>query len=398
MVRSSFRATAGFLLAAIAALPAHSGEKPKFKVKITDEKAVVVDMDDSTAIDPVRRINFNDQQFQGGFYLNIRTSNNQTLHLSHFPMFLINGQQMQPGQGGRFEAGSRQLGKTPGGRVRDGYRSTWVLDNLRITQTVELHPAKAKAPGQKRLMNTVLISYTIENKGNAVQKVGARVCMDTYVIDNDGCLFAAPTHPKKVLDGVILENKTLPPYVQMLQRPNVENPGYVSHLTLDVGSRYEKINKVVLSSLRAGFGQWDMQAQAAMGDSALSAYWPTKDIKPGGKRELAYAYGEGIGSSTGSEGRNQISFSGSFEPGKAFTIAAVVADPAPGQTLTLELSRGMKRLEGKEVQSVPPLADDQEYSTVLWKARVLEPGEHVVRIRSSTGVTETKIVTVTLDK
>ncbi len=81
-----------------------------------------------------------------------------------------------------------------------------------------------------------------------------------------------------------------------------------------------------------------------------------------------------------------------------FTISAVVADPALGQTLTLELPKGMERLEGKQVQPVAALADDQEYSTVLWKARVVEPGEYPIRIRSSAGVTLTKVVTITAEK
>jgi hypothetical protein len=32
---------------------------------------------------------------------------------------------------------------------------------------------------------------------------------------------------------------------------------------------------------------------------------------------------------------------------------------------------------------------------VLWKARVLRTGDHILRVRSSTGVTQTKIVSVT---
>ncbi len=244
-------------------------------------------------------------------------------------------------------------------------------------------------------MNTVLITYTIENKSSKPQSVGARVCMDTFVIDNDGCLFAAPTHPKKVLDGVVLKDKTLPPYVQMLQRPNIDNPGYVSHLTLDIGGRYEKMDKVVLSSLQVGFGDWDMPVAQANGDSAISAYWAIKEMKPGTKRELAYAYGEGVAVRAESEGRFQLALGGSFEPGKVFTISAVVADPALGQTLVLELPKGMQRLEGKEVQPVAVMSDGQESSTVLWKARVENPGEYTIRVRSSTGITLSKVVTIT---
>jgi hypothetical protein len=269
-----------------------------------------------------------------------------------------------------------------------------VFDNIHITQTVELHPSRVKADGQKRVMNTVLITYAIENKGTNAMPVAARICMDTFVVNNDGCLFAAPTHPGKVLDGIVLKEKTLPDYVQMLQNPDLAKPGYVSHLTLDMGSRYEKATKVVLSSLQAGFGDWDMAAIPAMGDSAISVYWPTKSLKPGEKREVAYAYGEGIAAAP-REGRFQVDFGGSFEPDKTFTISAVIADPAPGQALTLELPAGMKRLEGKLAQPVAQLTEDHEYSTVLWKARVLTPGEHTIRIHSNTGVTQTKVVTIT---
>jgi hypothetical protein len=390
-------AGAAFVLFALASLPAQTGEpaKPKFSVKIQDEKAVVANLEDSGAIDPTRRINF---QSQGNFFANITTMQGQILHLSHFPMFLINGQALQPGNGGRFEVMNAPLPKLPNGKQRVGSQTVWAINNLRITQTMELYPSKSKGAGQKRLLNTVLITYTIENKAANSQTVGVRGCMDTYVISNDGCLFAAPTHPNKVLDGIVLKDKTLPPYVQMLQNPNLQNPGYVSHLTLNMGSRYENINKVVLSSLRVGFGQWEMPVSPAMGDSAISFYWATKEMKAGAKRELAYAYGEGIAVAPESEGRLQLALGGSFQPGKVFDISAVVADPSPGQALSLELPAGMKLLEGKEFQPVAPLADDQEYSTVLWKARVVQPGQHTIRIRSSTGVTYSKIVTITAEK
>jgi hypothetical protein len=240
----------------------------------------------------------------------------------------------------------------------------------------------------------------MENKGNAAANIAARTYMDTYVIDNDGCLFASPvTHPKQILDGTTLKEKTLPPYLQMLQRPNLDNPGYVSHLTLNMGGKYEKPEKLILSSYRVGNNDWDMPVQQAMGDSALSFYWANKELKPGGKRELAYAYGEGLAVSAENEGRFQMNLGGSFEPGKIFTVAAVIADPALGQTLTLELpTKGIQRLEGKELQAVGALNDDQEYSTVLWKCRVTDPGEYNIGIRSSTGITETKIVTITAAK
>ena len=365
----------------------------KFGVKIRDEKAVVVNIEGGGAIDPTQRIGF---MAQGNFFVNVNTLQGQPLHLSHFPNFLIDGRFMAPGNGGRFENVNAPLPKTASGKARLGSMSTWVVDNnFRITQSVELIPSKSKKPGDKRLMDTVLVSYHLDNKGPQTHTVGVRVYMDTYVIDNDGCMFAAPTFPKRIIDGMVLQEKTLPPYLQMLQRPDLNNPGYVAHLTLDLGGRYEKVQKLVLTRHGAGFGNWDMPAFASMGDSAIGVYWAAKELKAGAKRDLAYAYGEGVAVPLESEGRFQISLGGSFEPGKIFTISAAVADPDVGQALALELPTGMQRVEGAEIQPVAPLLAGQEFSTVLWKARVLRPGDHPIRIRSSTGVTQTKIISVT---
>jgi hypothetical protein len=89
-----------------------------------------------------------------------------------------------------------------------------------------------------------------------------------------------------------------------------------------------------------------------------------------------------------------VGLGGSFEPGKLFTVTAHVLDPAPGQSLTLELPAGMERVEGKERQPVPINLDDAN-SMVLWKARVLSPGQFALRVHSSTGLTQTKLITIT---
>ena len=100
------------------ATPMASAQEPRFSVQIRDEKPVITDMENAGAIDPTKRINFDDQRFANQqFFINIRTARNETLHLSHFPMFRINGRTVQPGQGGRFEK-SAPLGKTPGGRAQ----------------------------------------------------------------------------------------------------------------------------------------------------------------------------------------------------------------------------------------------------------------------------------------
>jgi hypothetical protein len=218
--------------------------------------------------------------------------------------------------------------------------------------------------------------------------------IDTYIISNDGAIFAAPTHPNKLLDGVEFKDKLVPEYVQVLERPNLKDPGFVAHLTLSLGAGIEKANRLVLTRHGAFVNNWEMQAMASMGDSALGMFWDPKEIKAGAKRDMAYAYGQGIATSPESEGRFNLVLGGSFEPGKLFTIAAMINDPAPGQTLSLDLPPGMERLEGRQIQPVPSVMGEQTQTMVLWKARVTRLGQFPVRVRSSTGVTQTRVITI----
>ena len=55
----------------------------------------------------------------------------------------------------------------------------------------------------------------------------------------------------------------------------------------------------------------------------------------------------------------------------------------------------MEVVEGKVIQPVPDLFGDRPQSMVMWKARVLEPGQFSLRVRSSTGLTQAKAIRVT---
>jgi hypothetical protein len=370
------------------ALAQDKARSPAVQVTIKDDKPVVVER--VLPVDPVRRINYNAQGLQVG----VSGEQGQTLHLSHFPSLMIDGQFIQQAQGGKIEVNNKPLPPGKGSKHREGFTSTHVFgDGIRITATVTLEATKPQGKDTKRRLDAVMIHYVIENTGKQAHKVGLRVYMDTFIVDNDGCLFAAPTMPGKVLDGVILQGKELPPYVQLLQRPDLKNPGFVAHLTLDLGSKLEKPDKVVLTRHGFGFGNWDMPAMMAGGDSALGVFWEQKEIKPGGKREFAYGYGQGTVSSPENEGLVEMALGGSFEPGKVFTVTGYVSDPAPGQTVTLEVPDGMTLVEGKAQQSVPQLGE-ADFSVVLWRVRVLRHGEFAVRVRSNTGVTTGKIITI----
>lgn len=304
--------------------------------------------------------------------------------------FKVDNQIMQP-----TDSGTKPLPKGPTGTGRNGFEANWAFNNLHFTQIVEVIPSRPQATGQKRRLDTALIRYVVENKSNQPRQVGVRVRIDTLCVDNDGALFASPTtHPGKVLNGIEFKGKELPDYVQILQKPDVKDPGFVGTWTLKMGDKGP--NRMALTSHGAGENGWEVNVMAANGDSDAVLYWDPQSIPPGGKREYAYAYGGGgLATSPGQEGRLNLKLGGSFEPGKTFTVAAVVEDPTAGQSLLLELPKGMERLEGKEWQAVPRPNENHGASVVLWKARVLQPGEYALKVRSSNGVTETRTVTIT---
>jgi hypothetical protein len=270
-------------------------------------------------------------------------------------------------------------------------------DGIRFNQTIEVvagRPAGKPAPGQKRRLDTVLVRYLVENKRNEPANVGLRVRIDTYNVDNDGCLFAVPNQPNKILNGVELKGKKqVPDYVMSLQRPNLQNPGNIAYWTFKLGSKFESPNRCAMTAHGVGDNGWDVQVVQAMGDSDFVMYWDPQKVAANGKRELAYAYGLGLAGNPEDEGRVAVTLAGSFEPNKQFTITALVEDPLPGQTLTLELPEGMERLVGKAMQVVPTPTDTGS-SIVTWQARVLRTGEFPLLVRSSNGITHTKLISI----
>jgi hypothetical protein len=185
----------------------------------------------------------------------------------------------------------------------------------------------------------------------------------------------------------------VPDFIEILQNPNIDNPGFKGIFTFKFGNKVEGPGKVVLTSLQV-FGEWDIPAVQAMGDSAVAFYWEPQVVKAKGKREIAFAYGQGIACNPESEGRVSIDFGGSFEPNKTFIVTAYVDDPIESQSLTLHLPKGIERVDGKETQAVPQPGTAGQ-SVVMWRCRLVQPGTYPIRIRSSNGVTQTRIVSVT---
>jgi hypothetical protein len=371
--------------------PEGRGQPPARRVKVTirDEKPAIEEV--ALPVDPQVRAQ---PAYVGGmaYGLNVDGKRLTFSQGSARTSLRIDGRVVFPG------VAPRPLGPGPRGKPRPGVITTFKDGNVLVTQVMEVVPGKPSAkpkPGQKRQMDTLLVRYLIENKDSRPHAVGVRMRIDTFCWTNDGCLFASPEKfPGMILDGKELKGKDVPDYLQILQIPNLKNPGWVAHFTFRIG-RYEAPSRVLLTWHGAGDNGWDVPVMPAMGDSDVAFFWDPVMVPPGGKRELAYAHGQGIATSPENEGRVNVALAGSFEPGKRFTVTAYVDDPVESQSLALELPPGMELAGGKALQPVPP-PDESNSSIVVWQARVLRPGTFPLRVRSSNGVTYTKHVTVAL--
>jgi predicted secreted protein len=93
-------------------------------------------------------------------------------------------------------------------------------------------------------------------------------------------------------------------------------------------------------------------------------------------------------------GKFSFDLNGSFEPGKIFIVLAKVQEPISNQLLTLHLPKGLERVDSSQTQQVPfPIVGSKD-GWVRWQVRVVEAGKYPVRVSSSTGVAQTKTITI----
>jgi hypothetical protein len=389
----------GLLAVLAAAVP---GEPPSgpFKVQVDDGKVVIGEA--ILPVDLTPRIAIG----QSGSFAFGLSVNGQRICCSPngsiWGAIRIDGQihHMNFGQVVGGKAAPRGLPPGPFGKRRLGFQTDVQYGKIHLAQVVEIVPSKPSARaayvGQKRPLDTCRISYFVHNQDSQAHAIDYRASIDMMINNNDGALYASPTtHPGQVLNGVALEGKKFPDYLQALERPSVTDPGMVATMTFK-HSRGVGPNKAVLSNLGAvsGFGQqmWDIAAQPA-GDSACALYWNGHNLKPGEKRELVWSYGGGLASDPENEGKVLLGLGGSFEPHKLFTVTATVEDPVPNQALTLELPAGLELVEGPAIQPVP-LPGTEGSSAVLWKGRVRLVGDYEIKVHSSTGTQLSKRVRI----
>jgi predicted secreted protein len=316
------------------------------------------------------------------------------------PLGGVRGRMVRTGQAGLAEG----IAATPDGVSAS--QSTWVVGGdsagnggLRFHQVLEVVPGQVQSSG-RRLLDTVLIRFVIDNRGAKAQKVGLRVIIDTLIGSNDGVPFMVPDRPSLVQTWADFRRpQDVPDFVQAFEFPSLRSPGTIAHLTTKVGGKIEPPSRLSLTFQQYwaipfdAVRNWDYPVTNMLDDSAVVLYWSDKDIKPGETRVLGFAYGLGSVTDSDPGGTLAVTLGGNFDIGQSFTITAYVNKPVAGQTLTLELPSGLERIKGESTQVVtaPTVGNT---SIVSWEAKVLQTGVFPLKVRSSTGITQTKTLTI----
>jgi hypothetical protein len=291
---------------------------------------------------------------------------------------------------GRWEVQGENLG--PWG----GKRSVWLFDDgVRVTQLVEVIPGEPVevSPGTyRRLLDTALVRYTLENKDTRAHRLGIRVMIDTLIGSNDGVPFTVPGMPGLVSTFHDFPSpEAVPDFIQALEIPDLKNPGTVAQMNFKVGGRLEPPTRVSLTHWPGISPFWEVPIAAIRDDSAVVMYWKEREVKPGEKREVGFSYG--LGDIAAKSGALGVTVGGSFTPGGELTVVGLVSRPQPNEKLTLTLPQGFTLVSGEATQPVPPSTGGRP-SPVTWRVRSSGPGRFDLRVHSSAGADQTRRIAI----
>src|SRR5579884_504478 len=294
------------------------------------------------------------------------------------------------------EMQSKLQGETEG-RPRDGLASVWSLpdDALRVTQEVEIVPG-----AQSRRLDTCLVRYILENRDTRPHRVGIRFMLDTYIGSNDGVPFTIPGASDLCDTKMAFPTpQRVPDFIQALENDDLRNPGTVAYLQFRIGRNIESPSRVLLSgwpnpelrrrgirgakaqltgwevpfiSIKERFGNMDAD------DSAVTMYWNEQMLGPAKSRVVGFTYGLGNVDTRESGGHLLLTVGGRLVPNVEFTLTALVHDPKPGETLTLDLPVGLEAEGQQRTQIVPPVPPgaSRPDSPVTWRLRAAKDGRY----------------------
>lgn len=284
-----------------------------------------------------------------------------------------------------------------------------------VTQTVTIEPGEAveyEKDKYKRYLSMCLVRYKIHNRdpSKATHEVGLRVLMDTCIGENDGVPFTFPGVSEVVTDKRDLRGPEVPDFIQVLEKPNLRDPGIIMQLNLRFmdKDKYEAPNRFQLTRYpgndRAKLDKWEVPLDAIKrpgepeGDSAVAIYWEPKPLGPGKTRELAFTYG--LGSVAVAENSKiGLTIGGATYVNGEFTVLALIADKEANNA-TITLPEGLT-LKDPKTRTQPVIANRPDESgqvrpsPVTWIVRADKEGKHNIRVETNTGAEKSRRVTIT---
>ncbi len=298
-------------------------------------------------------------------------------------------------------AGAAVPGKPAGSKTRTFEFSKGV----HVNQTVTLEPSEPieVAPGDyKRVLSTCLARYKIHNTDKVTHKVGLRVLLDTCIGENDGVPFLLPGVNELVDTFKEFNGPDVPDFVQVLERPNLANPGIIVQLNLRIGEigkgeRVEPPDRFLLTlypKLNNDYKKWKIVLTSFKEnkDSCVVMYWQPKDLPPGKTREVGFAYG--LGSVSSEAGKLAVTVGGAFRINGELTVVALVSD-RDAKTATLDLPAGLRLIDPKtKTQNIIPPRSDRP-SPVTWRVQAIGEGRHSIVVSTDTGLKQTRRLQIT---
>ncbi len=240
-------------------------------------------------------------------------------------------------------------GKFPGGKKRT---YNFQKEGIQITQTVTIEPGDTVqiAPGEyKRILDTCLVRYHIYNADFQPHKVGLRVLMDTCIGTNDGVPFTLPGVDELVTTSKDFRAPNVPDFVQVLEKPDLKDPGTVLQLNLRVSDKFEAPDRFLLTRYPGReakeHNKWNIPVRDMGDDSSVVIYWEPRELKKKESREVGFTYG--LGNVAVDKGKLGLTVGGSTYVDGEMTVVALVSD-RNAKWATLELPEGMKLLEGTQ--------------------------------------------------
>jgi hypothetical protein len=266
---------------------------------------------------------------------------------------------------------------------------------VQVAQYVQLIPGEPVqvAPKEyKRLVDTCLVKYHIVNKSKTKHRVGLRFLLDTYIADNDGVPFTLPGEKELVsLQKDFKTPQEVPDFLQVLQRPDLKNPGLIMQLNLRISDKLEPPDRVSLTHHPGATSKekdrWEIPMRPIELDSAVALYWQAEELEPGKSRDLGFTYG--LGSvDIGETALVGLTVGGSMYKGAELTALALIADPQ-AKNIKIELPPELQlQSETPEVQPVPAPEKTKEGiapSPVTWRIRAASAGEYTISVVTNPG-------------